>query len=250
MEQQNAFFPKTFELLSRTINFYRENFKKIFGILLFPLIFFILFLLAGLAATAFSFAFGYGFAGVVLLVVLVIAALAASIWSQASLFYFYNSPDKSLGVLEYYKLSKPRVLPYFITSILVGIIVFFGFLLLVIPGIIFFVRYSLAAILSVVEDVEATEALKKSKSYIEGNWGKVAGRLFGVFFLLFALFIILAIVVSAIFGEDSVTGGLIYNLISILAAPIASIYLFEIYKYLKTIKASPENKEGEANTNA
>ncbi|MBC7820753.1 MAG: hypothetical protein IAG10_28035 [Planctomycetaceae bacterium] len=59
------------------------------------------------------------------------------------------------------------------TSILVGLVLFAGLLLLVIPGIIFFLWYALATQIVVVEGISGVDAMKRSKELMKGNMGSM-----------------------------------------------------------------------------
>ncbi len=59
------------------------------------------------------------------------------------------------------------------TSILLGLVLFAGFLLLIIPGIIFALWYSLATQIVVVEGISGAKAMKRSKELMQGNMGSM-----------------------------------------------------------------------------
>lgn len=235
--------PKSLELLSRSIKFYKENFKAILEILAVPLVLWALLLMFGIAGTTASFMTGYGFFATVVIFIVVIVAIVASVWQQVALYYFLNTKDKSLRAMDYYKASKDRLFPYFVTSFLAALVTFAGFLLLIVPGIIFFIRYSMANIIAVTENIEATAALRKSKEYVKGHWGQVAGRFSVLILAAMFIFLSLSFFLAFMFGEDSIVGGMIFNLVVFLIAPVFSVYVFEIYKYLKEIKQTAPKLE-------
>ncbi|MFA7653922.1 MAG: hypothetical protein WCX97_02665 [Candidatus Magasanikbacteria bacterium] len=83
--------------------------------------------------------------------------------------------------------SSHLIWPAFYTSILIGLAVFFGLILFLIPGIIFTVWYGFAFYAVVLEDKKGTDALKHSKQMVVGRWWAIFVRLF----LPFALFMII-----------------------------------------------------------
>lgn len=79
---------------------------------------------------------------------------------------------------------------FFVVSILIGIVVGFGFILLIIPGIIFGTWFSFSLFILINENTGILESMRKSKALVKGNFWKVFGRLF-----LFMLFTILGDIV-------------------------------------------------------
>lgn len=63
-----------------------------------------------------------------------------------------------------------RFLPIFLTSLLVGIFVFIGFVLLVIPGIYLGVAYSFAIAFVVGKNIDFWEAMESSRKIITRKW--------------------------------------------------------------------------------
>jgi len=78
-------------------------------------------------------------------------------------------------IKESYKTGFGKFFPYLWVIILVGLTVFGGLLLLIIPGIIFAVWFSLAGYVRIIEGIGSTGALKRSKQLVKGNWWYVLG---------------------------------------------------------------------------
>jgi hypothetical protein len=69
--------------------------------------------------------------------------------------------------------------PSFIgTSILAGLIVTIGFMLLIVPGIFYFVNYSFFVYVVALRRLGGKSALDYSKHLVEGQWGRVLGITF------------------------------------------------------------------------
>jgi hypothetical protein len=118
-----------------------------------------------------------------------------------------------------------RLLPrFFAVSILVGLAVGVGFVLLIIPGIIFATWFSMSMFVLVNENIGIIESMKRSKALVKGKFWPVAGKL--------AIFMLFTIVGNIIFsflpfglGATAVT---IFGGLFILPG-------FLLYKELKTI---------------
>lgn len=92
-----------------------------------------------------------------------------------------------------FKYSWKKLWGFSLVSILVGLITGAGFILLIIPGIIFLVWFHFAGFEYMTKDVKVGEALSGSKKLVKGNFWKVFGRI-----ITFAIF---AIIVQIILGS-------------------------------------------------
>ncbi|MFH1905037.1 MAG: hypothetical protein ABIK53_05920 [bacterium] len=78
-------------------------------------------------------------------------------------------------IKESYKTGFKKFFPYLWVSALVFMAVAGGLLLLIIPGIIFAVWFSLAGYVRIIEGIGSIGALKRSKQLVKGNWWYVLG---------------------------------------------------------------------------
>lgn len=87
-----------------------------------------------------------------------------------------------IGIKETFKQGWGKVWQYFGASLLAGLITALGFILLIIPGIIFSVWFAFAAFAAVTDNLGAVAALKKSKALVSGYFWPVLGRfvVFGI----------------------------------------------------------------------
>jgi uncharacterized membrane protein len=84
---------------------------------------------------------------------------------KISLKFCDNEEPKFSDLISQYKL----VFRYFVASILQSLIVIFGFLLFIIPGIIFSIRFGFYGYLIVDKNSKIVESLKKSWQITRGN---------------------------------------------------------------------------------
>lgn len=73
-----------------------------------------------------------------------------------------------------YRATFPLTLRLLGLMIGLGLLVGFGFLLLIVPGIYFAVTYALAITVMAIEKVSFSEAMTRSKDLVKGNRGRVA----------------------------------------------------------------------------
>jgi len=160
-------------------------------------------------------------------------------WGHAA--FIFQIMENQAGVIESFSKSKKKVIQLILMSLLLGLIIMAGWFLFVIPGIIFWLWFSLSSIALIAEDLKAIEALKKSKFYVQGRLLAVLGR----FLAIFAFFIGLLILTTIPVQLARFLGIKILSFIFLLAQlflaflfnPFFTIYSFLIYKNLKNIKA-------------
>jgi len=91
----------------------------------------------------------------------------------------------SLGAAVKFAFSK--LLSIWALSILVGIIVFLGFIALFVPGIILAIMYSLALPVLLIENKGVTERMGRSRQLVSHRWAKTFGT-----FLVLGIIVIIA----------------------------------------------------------
>lgn len=145
----------------------------------------------------------------------VVLGSIALFWGLAAL--VFAVADESLGIRAALEKGWSRVWAFAWVFTLTGFIVTGGFLLLIIPGIIFSVWFFLSQFVLAAEDERGMRALLKSKAYMRG-------RFFEVFLRLFVVW-----VVSMIVGMVPLLGAVL----SLLFVPFMMIYSWLIYADLR-----------------
>lgn len=124
------------------------------------------------------------------------------------------------------KIGLKRFWPFIITNIVLGIIIAAGFILLIIPGIIFSIWYFAASYITATEDIKPLLALDESKKVVTGRWWQV----FGYFFVIgLVLGIIAAIILTPLYYL--LTLGL-SNLYAQDVLSLIFVFLFVPFQYL------------------
>ncbi len=141
-------------------------------------------------------------------------------------------------ILTIFKETKNVVLPYLALAVLTTIFIFLWTLLLIIPGIIFSIFYSLAIYVFFFEGKKGMAAIKRSTELVKNYWWAVAGR-----YLLFGLIMwVVMMIFSAplmMVPEKSLPWQIlnaIYQIINMLIGPIALLFSYQIYQDLVKIK--------------
>ena len=139
---------------------------------------------------------------------------------------------KPITVGAAYSFGLARVWSILLVSILVGLIVGLGFVLLIIPGFIFLTWLAVSMPALVIEDRRGTKALSRS-------WELVRGRSWPVFGTIVVAAIITGIVnaiITAPFGHNWFVGGLLAGIATTVTAPFTALVGVLLYLDLRVRK--------------
>lgn len=159
---------------------------------------------------------------------LLIVSAVASILMSVAMILAYRTP--SLSFSDSYKQAMKYFWKYIILSILLSLILIVGFILFIIPGIIFSVWFAFATFVLVMENAGVIESLKRSKSYVKGKWWAVAIRLVVMSLIAFIIGIGSAAVGSML---PEMLGGLVEVVVSILMVPYLIAFTYLLYQDVK-----------------
>ena len=136
--------------------------------------------------------------------------------------------DQSAGELA--RSVGPVLLPLIAVSILAGLGIAIGFLLLIVPGLILVTLWAVVAPVTVVERPRVLAAFGRSRELVRGNGWQV----FGVIVLFVLIFIAIGIVlgiVGAVLGD---AGEVILNYLgSVITAPLVALASAVLYFELR-----------------
>jgi len=171
------------EIILQSIDLYKKNthlFIKYMLVLFIPTG--IIAILGAVLGTTSQMVYSYGFGITLLLyILLIILGSLASLWvSMAFIKTIYachkkqTIPDMKPNFLS----IKQLIIPAILVSILNALIVVGGFILLVVPGIIFAIWFAFAVYdVAINNTKEPVQALKNSKKLVDGRWWEVFWRL-------------------------------------------------------------------------
>jgi Tfp pilus assembly protein PilE len=237
-------------LLQKSFRIYKSGFWKFIGMMLTPILGALPLVAVLLLFGLFSFLFKDG--GMVLSIIKVILGLAGMagvvvffavmIIAQAGLYVLVKNSSKNPTIKEAFIEAKSYAWRFFIVNIAAGIFVLLWSLLLIIPGIIAAIFYSLAVWTLFYEDYTGTSALKRSKELIKNYWWAVFGRLLFLELAIFLIIIVPGMLIDFFVGSEALKAlwGFASQIISFLATPIFILYTCFIYWDLVKIKG-PSN---------
>jgi len=160
--------------------------------------------------------------GISTFVLFVTLGIIAQFWIQAALIWALNHAASGgkvgvrMALAEGWKIFG-RV---FWVMILAGLIIFGGYILLIIPGVILAIYFSFVVYVAVVEKKGGTEALWRSKSLVLGHFWRVLG---------------ITLLIGILSGlATQVAGPLAY----LFLTPFWTGILYYLYKDLKSLKGN------------
>lgn len=126
-------------------------------------------------------------------------------------------------VREYFDATRPKLGPLLLTAALAGLGVLAGIVLLVVPGLVLGVWWSLAAAVVMIEDRSGAAALARSKAIVAGHGWTMFGLLLVTALVAGAITAVLAGVAGALVGGDTVAADFLGTFANVVAAPFTAI---------------------------
>ena len=205
--------------MSRVFEIYGDQFPVLFG--------------TALVLYALDFIFDLLLPGAIGLV-LVVVFWALSILYQGivvELVQDVQDGRRDHSVIQLLRSVEPVFWPLVAVSILFGIAVAIGFVLLIIPGLILIVIWSVVAPVTVLERPGVFAAFRRSRELVRGNGWNVFGVIVMVFVIVALISIAAEITAS---GLGSVGRGLVQWGVNAAIAPITALSASVLYFALRT----------------
>ena len=162
-----------------------------------------------------------------------IAAIVVGLWGQTALITAIVNYQERLGIIESYRRGWQKMTSYFWALFLAGIMIIGGFLLFVVPGIIFMVFVVFTPFIVVGENLKGMDALLKSYEYTKGR-PDVWLRLFVIVLLSIVVFCVLPFLFTLL--HQPLARIIVQSVISLCLPPFFMTALFLIYADLKKAK--------------
>ncbi len=206
------------ELFRQSWSIYRERFQVILGIFAVPIILVALGTIlseANISKTAGD----------------IISFIGGIIYFIAELAFIYQLRDQA-GANDSYRNAFRNILPYIWLTILPGLIILGGFVMFIVPGIIFIIWLLFPLYVFVFENQRGMNAVLRSKEYIQGNWWQVFGRILA----LFVAILIIYYLPVALTSDSVVISNGIAGLLELIFVPVSIIYFYLMYQSSKQMK--------------
>lgn len=135
---------------------------------------------------------------------------------------------------ESYRSVLRRFWPYVWLTILSGFVTLGGFVMLIIPGILFSVWFAFALYVFAGGNDKGMNALLRSREYVQGRWWQVFLRWLVLVLGTLVIIAVLGVLAKVFFGEAG--KNLFSDLFLLVYAPFMTAYLYELYQNLKSLK--------------
>jgi hypothetical protein len=226
--------PGPIQLLSESWAIFIKRMWTLWGISLLIGLSFVVFMLAITLGSILSALFAVAnlyFVFVILEVILAVGLSAAFLvfvfWAGAANYFVVKNHEEKMGIGEAFRQSWPKLNNYAWVMILSGLITSGGFILLIIPGIVFSVWFYFAALISLFENEKGMNALLKSREYVRARWWGIFWR---VIFISAILWLV-SVLFSILHFPQYVS-----TILSFLYSPLMIVYMYLLYKYAKESK--------------
>lgn len=137
------------------------------------------------------------------------------------------------SLFDIYANSVKFMMPYIWVMLLVILLVSFGLIFLIIPGIILAISIAFSSFIVVTGKGRGVAVLKKSRQYVKGIWFDVFVRFLVVGLLGILLSIALELsqnIMVGFFSTDTAAVEILDFLYQLLVAPYFLVYGYELYK--------------------
>lgn len=162
-----------------------------------------------------------------------ISFIAYPIYTVGVIFYIASViSGENIDTKTLWKLGAKFWLPYIILSILVGVVVIFGFILLVIPGVIFTIRYAFSEFDLLLNQSKPLDAMRNSWDITKEYMWVILG---GYVVITIALYVPYYLVAS-LFDESSISYWVLDTVLNIAYSVLGvlyTIFAFRVYEHAK-----------------
>jgi len=165
---------------------------------------------------------------------LIVSSITYPLYTIAVIFYIASIVSgKYLNSATLWRLGLHYWFPYMVLSIVINALVFFGLILLIIPGVVFAVRAAFAAFELLLNQKNPLDAIESSwRSTGEYMWVLLAGFIIITIALYLPYIIIFKIINpnGLFYWVMDAVSGVIYSILDI----IFIIFAYRIYDFFKT----------------
>lgn len=235
----NTPFPSATELLIQSASTFRKKIIAIFSIILIPflaqlpLIIFVSLPEKQLLQIFLSYSTREFVILAIILSSMFIISFVIATWSRiAILSIIYHSTDNAFNAYQ----KTFRLLPSFLwINILYTFFIAGGSFFLIIPGMIFFIWFSMVWMMQFEKKGSGSSAFAMSRAYTEGYFFTLALRFISLGIFLFILSAIIEIGIS-FFPLSQMTSTVLTAYLTSFFSPFALVYIYYLFDHLKFIK--------------
>ena len=171
-------------------------------------------------------------------------AMIGYVLLMATALYLVTHQERNPLFAEGFAWAKKHFLSVLWMSVLTGFVVWGGFVLLLVPGIIVATYVALSQIVLAAEGSRGMSALLRSRELVYGNWLAVFRRLVGVQLLYFVAILLIGVIVgtgSAYLTSEPLSEFIVNVLFTVLGSAGTLIFLSSTYQLYSALKVAAES---------
>lgn len=169
-----------------------------------------------------------GFIGIIMLItlpVILMVYLFVPIILLQKFSRVYTGSDEPLNLMESVKKAAPRFWPLLGAYFLVMLGIYGGTLLLIIPGIIFGLAWSMTPCILVLENGKALESMSRSWKLTKGDRGSIFGTFFVMGLIMYGV-LFAAMILAGVLAAVAGTAGAAISAVLMIVLEIAIMSIF------------------------
>jgi hypothetical protein len=215
------------EIIARAFEIYREQFVVLAGTAL------LVFAVEAIAAVALP--------GALAAVAAVVSIVLTTFYQGMVVRLVDDVQDgrRDSSVVDLLRSVSPVVLPLLVVSILAGLGIGIGFLLLIVPGLFLLTIWAVVAPVTVLERPGILEAFRRSRELVRGHGWRVFGTLVLVFLILITAGVAAGVIGASLGGGD-VGEAAVGWLLNALVQPLAAVTAVVLYFALRPPREEPQ----------
>ena len=230
-----------FALLKKSVTFYIAHFKSLAVLVLTPAI-----LLAIVSYLVELYTSTDGVLQldtmplyvIVISSVVLLASIITSILGNIGIILFADDPSLYPTPTSMYKSAQKYFFPYLWIAVLSTLAILGGFILLIIPGVIFMIWFTFAPFILLFEERRGMEALRASRALVRGRWWSVFIRQFFLGFACGVFMQVSGLLIGFILPDKNIAAA-VNDLISSIVFSIIVVYLYFLYRDVKAAGPAP-----------
>lgn len=192
------------------------------------------------------------------IMVAVVGILTALINLGIYSFVYFREVDDEKKFMEAFQYGLSRLIPLFLTGLLLAVLNFGLFLLLIVPGVIFAVYWTFTPMVVLFRDKTGLDAMRESKAIVKGSWWRVFGYFFSVGFIVYVLAAIIQFIFSLaymsffLFSSAPFIVETLFMFINSFLSSLAAVFVLIFYvgfflalEFEKKSQDAPQDKPAE-----
>ncbi|MBI2591135.1 MAG: hypothetical protein HYW34_00425 [Candidatus Brennerbacteria bacterium] len=218
------------KLFKESFEFYLNRFWRLTAISLTPIIALIL-LSAPFIVIYFLGINVFTGVGILAVILFFIFFFVFEFWALLALIY---SIKEDAGIFLSFQETRRLFFPFLKITILINLIILGGFMMGIVPGIIFSFWFVFVSFLLIDQGLTGMNAILRSKEYVKGYWWAIVGR--NLILLMFAILVSVSayLVISSIINDA--VGELARSIVYLILAPFMIVFMFFLYRNFVNLK--------------